>query len=151
MLPLPPFQKELRKIKGYFGTKFKFTHLHCFCYINGSKSLLKWEKLRVEQHKKKCQLNKAEVDRNPQFRYTISGRNINIIRKKVQKDVFALIPTFYFFTQTQHANLARLRKESEDQIEKLKQESESASKTIERLQVQLQQQSDYNLLKREIQ
>ena len=65
--------------------------------------------------------------------------------------MFALIPKFYFFTQTQHANLARLRKESEDQIEKLKQESESASKTIERLQVQLQQQSDYNLLKREIQ
>jgi hypothetical protein len=37
------------------------------------------------------------------------------------------------------------------QIEKLKQESENASKTIERLQLQLQQQSDYNLLKREIQ
>ena len=37
------------------------------------------------------------------------------------------------------------------QIEKLRQESENASKTIERLQLQLQQQSDYNLLKREIQ
>ena len=37
------------------------------------------------------------------------------------------------------------------QIEKFKQEAENASKTIERLQIQLQQQSDYNLLKREIQ
>ncbi len=65
--------------------------------------------------------------------------------------MFILIATFFFFFQTQHATLDRLRKESEDQIEKLKQESENASKTIERLQVQLQQQSDYNLLKREIQ
>ena len=39
----------------------------------------------------------------------------------------------------------------EDQLEMLRQKSEEASKTIELLKMQLQQQSDYELLKREIQ
>lgn len=47
--------------------------------------------------------------------------------------------------------LSRLRKESEDQIQKLRRESEDATKTIQRLQMQLKQQSDYETLKREIQ
>ena len=41
-------------------------------------------------------------------------------------------------------------KNQEDQLELLKQKSEEASKTIERLKMQLQQQSDYELLKREV-
>ena len=41
-------------------------------------------------------------------------------------------------------------KNQEDQLEILKQKSEEASKTIERLKMQLQQQSDYELLKREV-
>ena len=50
-----------------------------------------------------------------------------------------------------HATLSRIREESENQITKLKKESEDASKTIERLQMQLKQQSDYEMIKREIQ
>ncbi len=53
--------------------------------------------------------------------------------------------------QELHDTLSRMRKESEEQIRKLKQESEDATKTIERLQQQLKQQSDYEHLKREIQ
>ena len=53
--------------------------------------------------------------------------------------------------QELHDTLSRLRKESEDQISRLRKESEDATKTIERLQQRLQQQSDYELLKREIQ
>ena len=53
--------------------------------------------------------------------------------------------------QELHDTLTRLRKESEDQIQRLKKESEDASKTIEKLQLQLQQQSDYDNLKREVQ
>ncbi len=49
-----------------------------------------------------------------------------------------------------HETLSRLRKESEDQIQRLRQESEDATKTIERLQLQLKQQSDYENLKREV-
>jgi hypothetical protein len=41
-------------------------------------------------------------------------------------------------------------KNQEHQLELLKQKSEEASKTIERLKMQLQQQSDYELLKREV-
>ena len=41
-------------------------------------------------------------------------------------------------------------KSQEDQLEILKQKSEEASKTIERLKMQLKQQSDYELLKREV-
>ena len=40
--------------------------------------------------------------------------------------------------------------EEKDQLELLKQKSEEASKTIERLKMQLQQQSDYEALKREV-
>ncbi len=50
-----------------------------------------------------------------------------------------------------HEALSRLRRESQLQIQKLRQESEDASKTIEKLQQQLLQQSDYETLKREIQ
>ncbi|XP_040579143.2 LOW QUALITY PROTEIN: homeobox protein cut [Lepeophtheirus salmonis] len=50
-----------------------------------------------------------------------------------------------------HRTLERFRKQSEDTIQKLKQESEDASRTIEKLQQQLQQQSDYENLKQEIQ
>ena len=53
--------------------------------------------------------------------------------------------------QELHDTLTRLRQESEDQIQRLKKESEDASKTIEKLQLQLQQQSDYDNLKREVQ
>ena len=53
--------------------------------------------------------------------------------------------------QELHDTLTRLRKESEDQIQRLKRESEDATKTIAKLQMQLQQQSDYELLKREVQ
>ena len=53
--------------------------------------------------------------------------------------------------QELHTSLSKLKRESEDKIEKLKRESEDASKTIEHLQQRLQQQSDYELLKREIQ
>ena len=41
-------------------------------------------------------------------------------------------------------------KNQEEQLELLKQKSEEASKTIEKLKMQLQQQSDYEILKREI-
>ena len=41
-------------------------------------------------------------------------------------------------------------KKQEDALEILKRKSEEASKTIERLKMQLQQQSDYELLKREV-
>lgn len=47
--------------------------------------------------------------------------------------------------------LTRIRREAENQIERMKQESEEKSKTIAKLQMQLQQQSDYELLKREVQ
>ena len=47
--------------------------------------------------------------------------------------------------------IQRVRKESEDKIQRLKRESEDASKTIAKLQMQLEQQSDYELLKREVQ
>jgi len=50
-----------------------------------------------------------------------------------------------------HEALSRLRRESQLQIQKLRQESEDASRTIEKLQQQLLQQSDYETLKREIQ
>ena len=64
--------------------------------------------------------------------------------------------------QELHDTLSRLRKEAEDQIERvrqesedkiqrLKRESEDASNTIAKLQLQLDQQSDYDLLKREVQ
>ena len=53
--------------------------------------------------------------------------------------------------QELHTSLSKLKQESEDKIQKLKRESEDASKTIEHLQQRLQQQSDYELLKREIQ
>ena len=53
--------------------------------------------------------------------------------------------------QELHDTLSRLRKESEDQISRLRKESEDATKTIEALQMRLQQQSDYEMLKREIQ
>ena len=47
--------------------------------------------------------------------------------------------------------LSKLKKESTDEIQKLKQKSEDASKTIASLQQKLQQQSDYDVLKKEIQ
>lgn len=47
--------------------------------------------------------------------------------------------------------LSRLKKESEDEIQKLKQKSADASKTIADLQQKLNQQSDYEIIKREIQ
>lgn len=47
--------------------------------------------------------------------------------------------------------LSKLKKESTDEIQKLKQKSEDASKTIATLQQKLQQQSDYDVLKKEIQ
>ena len=47
--------------------------------------------------------------------------------------------------------IERVRQESEDKIQRLKRESEDASKTIAKLQLQLDQQSDYDLLKREVQ
>ena len=40
--------------------------------------------------------------------------------------------------------------EEKEQLKLLKQKSEEASKTIERLKMQLQQQSDYEALKREV-
>lgn len=52
--------------------------------------------------------------------------------------------------QELHDTLSRLRQDSEDQIQRLRQESQDATKTIEKLQSQLQQQSDYENLKREI-
>ena len=52
--------------------------------------------------------------------------------------------------QELHDTLSRIRRESEDQILKLKKKSEDATKTIERLQMQLQQQSDYDILKRQV-
>ena len=51
--------------------------------------------------------------------------------------------------QELHETLTRLRAESDDQIQRLRKESEDASKTIEKLQMQLQQQADYDSLKRE--
>ena len=48
-------------------------------------------------------------------------------------------------------SIERVRQESEDKIQRLKRESEDASKTIAKLQMQLEQQSDYDLLKREVQ
>ena len=48
-------------------------------------------------------------------------------------------------------SIERVRQESEDKIERLKRESEDASSTIAKLQMQLEQQSDYELLKREVQ
>ena len=53
--------------------------------------------------------------------------------------------------QELHETLTRLRAESDDQIQRLRKESEDASKTIEKLQMQLQQQADYDSLKREVQ
>ena len=53
--------------------------------------------------------------------------------------------------QELHDTLSRLRRESDEKIQKLRQDSEEASKTIEKLQQRLQQQSDYEVLKREIQ
>ena len=76
--------------------------------------------------------------------------------------------------QELHDTLSRLRRESDEQvnkqqqnflqkvraysiqiyhgqIQKLRRESEDATRTIERLQQQLQRQSDYETLKREIQ
>ena len=50
-------------------------------------------------------------------------------------------------------NLERVKdvlQNQEEQLELLKQKSEEASKTIEKLKMQLQQQSDYEILKREI-
>ncbi len=47
--------------------------------------------------------------------------------------------------------VSRIRQEAEDQIRRAKQESEEKSKTIAKLQLQLEQQSDYDLLKREVQ
>ena len=47
--------------------------------------------------------------------------------------------------------IERVRQESEDKIQRLKRESEDATKTIAKLQLQLDQQSDYDLLKREVQ
>jgi molecular chaperone GrpE (heat shock protein) len=52
--------------------------------------------------------------------------------------------------QELHNTLNRLKQESEDQIHRLQRESEDATKTIEKLQTQLQHQSDYELLKREV-
>ena len=43
--------------------------------------------------------------------------------------------------------MAALRRESDQKIEKLKAENEEATKTIERLQSQLKQQTDFNSLK----
>ena len=48
-------------------------------------------------------------------------------------------------------SIERVRQESEDKIERLKRESDDATKTIAKLQMQLEQQSDYDLLKREVQ
>ncbi len=53
--------------------------------------------------------------------------------------------------QELHDTLSRLKRESDEKIEKLRRKSEDASKTIERLQEQLKRQSDYENLKREIQ
>ena len=50
-----------------------------------------------------------------------------------------------------HATLSKIREESELQINKLRKESEDATRTIVRLQEQLKQQSDYETLKKEIQ
>lgn len=44
-----------------------------------------------------------------------------------------------------------VRQEAENQLKQMKQESEEKSKTIAKLQQQLEQQSDYELLKREVQ
>ena len=46
-----------------------------------------------------------------------------------------------------HETLATLRRESEHKIEKLRAENEEASKAIERLQIQLKQQTELNSLK----
>ena len=46
-----------------------------------------------------------------------------------------------------HATLATLKRESEQKIEKLKAENEEATKAIERLQIQLKQQTEFNSLK----
>ena len=50
-----------------------------------------------------------------------------------------------------HATLSKIREESEMQINKLRKESEDATRTIVRLQEQLKQQSDYENMKKEIQ
>ena len=50
-----------------------------------------------------------------------------------------------------HATLSKIREESELQINKLRKESEDATRTIVRLQEQLKQQSDYENMKKEIQ
>ena len=50
-----------------------------------------------------------------------------------------------------HATLSKIREESELQINKLRKESEDATRTIVRLQEQLKQQSDYEKMKQEIQ
>ena len=50
-----------------------------------------------------------------------------------------------------HATLSKIREESEVQINKLRKESEDATRTIVRLQEQLKQQSDYEKMKQEIQ
>lgn len=49
-----------------------------------------------------------------------------------------------------HETLATLRRESEYKIEKLRAENEEASKAIERLQIQLKQQTELNSLKNNI-
>ena len=46
-----------------------------------------------------------------------------------------------------HETLATLKRESEHKIDKLKAENEEASKAIERLQMQLKQQTELNSLK----
>ena len=46
-----------------------------------------------------------------------------------------------------HETLATLKRESEQKIEKLRAENEEASKAIERLQIQLKQQTELNSLK----
>ena len=46
-----------------------------------------------------------------------------------------------------HETLATLKRESEQKIEKLRAENEEAAKAIERLQIQLKQQTELNSLK----
>lgn len=77
-----------------------------------------------------------------------SFQDIDVIKKsKTTNDMSSVDGKLRELSET----LTKIRQESEDQIQKLRQESQDASKTIEKLQERLKQQSDYEMLKREIQ
>ena len=53
--------------------------------------------------------------------------------------------------QELHDAITRLKKESEDQIQRIKRESEEKTKEINALRMKVDEQRDYEMLKREVQ